>query len=274
MRRYDQTIIWTAVCQSPHLTAVLRHGRFPIAEWGSKDTGVPCLAMPRLHSTATNHILPAKEESSMDASTMPQTTTHSRYMKDHSSFGPHLALAAILLLAAGANCQDYFPPNTFSDFEVKWFASDLKALQEPSIWQQSQSSDSAVYRFLWLRTFHHPISIRLSVHADGTGTLVTKVTSGAGGYAPGKLIENQTLELSKDHVQWFVDAIQTQKYWDLKSGHEPGGCDGAEWILEGAKNHQYRVVERWSPNGGPIRTLGTMMVFEMARLKIPQQEIY
>jgi len=104
--------------------------------------------------------------------------------------------------------------------------------------------------------------------------LTVKVADGRGGYAPGKLIENRTLQLSKEHVRWLLDRIGELKYWELTADTGLGGCDGAEWILEGAQNHKYRIVQRWSPTRGPIRTLGSIMLFEMAHLKIPRDEIY
>jgi hypothetical protein len=189
-------------------------------------------------------------------------------------FRAHLSLAAVLLLGAGAICQQYFPPNAFNEFAVSWYTSELTAMQEPSIWELSQSADAEVYRFLWLRSFHNPVAIRLVVQHDGGGQLVAKVLGGRGSPTPGKLVENRTLQLSKDHVRWFVDAVDRLKYWELKTMGDKHGCDGAEWILEGVKNRQYRVVWRWSPKEGPIRTLGFMMLFEMAHLKIPREEIY
>jgi hypothetical protein len=177
-------------------------------------------------------------------------------------------------------CQQYFPPDTFKgpvhfeDFTVKWYSAQLNALQEPSLWELSRASNAQVYRLLWLRTFHHPIAVRVSVESDGTGNLAVKIADGRGGYAPGKLIDNRILQLSKQHVRWFLDGIDALKYWELSVDDGPGGCDGAEWILEGVRNHGYRVVRRWSPTQGPIRTLGSMMLFEMAHLKVPLEEIY
>ena len=126
---------------------------------------------------------------------------------------------------------------------------------------------------LWLRSFHNPIAIRLTVQGDGSAQLIAKTLTNEGFPTPGKLVKNQTIQLSKDHVRWFLEEIDQLKYWELKSA-VGNGCDGAEWILEGAKNHKYNVVRQWSPKRGPIRTLGSMMLFEMARLKIPPNQIY
>jgi hypothetical protein len=55
------------------------------------------------------------------------------------------------------------------------------------------------------------------------------------------------------------------------------GLDGAQWIIEGIKGGEYHVIDRWSPEpaaGDAAYILGTMMVFDLARLRIKQSEIY
>jgi hypothetical protein len=50
--------------------------------------------------------------------------------------------------------------------------------------------------------------------------------------------------------------------------------DGAQWILEGVKNGKYQVTDRWSPEVGPIRNLGIMMLIDLAKLKLLYEEVY
>ena len=191
-----------------------------------------------------------------------------------------LQIACLLLLCSDGACQQYFPNLTFSQdersnaFTVSWYSQALKALEEPSLWESRATSEGETYRFLWLRTFHNPIAVRLTVNQDGSGVVTVKVTDGAGGYEPGKLIENQSRQLSKDHVQWFLEAIEEQKYWSLPTSGGGSGLDGAGWILEAVRAHKYKVVDRWSPERGPIRTLGVMMFFDLGQLHVPLKDIY
>lgn len=39
-----------------------------------------------------------------------------------------------------------------------WYSSQLCALNEPLIFDQKSGT---IYRFTWLRTFHHPVAIRI-----------------------------------------------------------------------------------------------------------------
>src|SRR5579863_3498312 len=81
----------------------------------------------------------------------------------------------------------YFPKETFQErdvngqvFDIKdeWYTSHLRSMQEPSLSDPSTNKTVVAYRFLWLRSFHNAIAIRLDVRPDGTGTLTTKETNG------------------------------------------------------------------------------------------------
>jgi len=174
----------------------------------------------------------------------------------------------------------YFPPGSLSDiprndeFLSQWYSAQLKALDEPSLWALSKSQKGQSYRFLWLRTFHHPIAIRIDIKADGSAQLTTKMTSGAGGFKPGRLMKNITSGLTKEQTDRFLNKIKQHGFWELAAHREPAGLDGAEWIIEGVKDGNYRIVNRWSPKGGPVRVLGLFMLNGLAKLKIPPDEIY
>ena len=162
--------------------------------------------------------------------------------------------------------------------QADWYSKQLKALHEPSLWELSKAKKTQTYRFLWLRTFHHPIAIRLDVEADGNSLLTTKISSGQGGYEPGRLIRNSTRKLSKEQTEWFLARIEELQFWSLptKEAEEPNviNLDGAEWILEATKNGDYHLVERWSPDKGAVHALGIIMLIDLAKLKLLYQEVY
>jgi hypothetical protein len=192
---------------------------------------------------------------------------------------------AVLLVAltGAARAQDvrYFPNQALdheqgiSDFDVNWYSKHLKAMGEPSLLELSKTR-AHVYRFLWLRSFHNPVVVRLNVSEDGTSLLTVKVTGGQGGYKPGGLITNKTRPLPKEHTEAFLDRVRGLDYWSLPT-REPindVGLDGAEWVLEAVKDGRYKLVVRWSPRNGPVRALGLTMVNKLAELKIPDEEMY
>jgi hypothetical protein len=195
-----------------------------------------------------------------------------------------LPLAGLLVLCSTASGVEYFPPLAFSDNPGmdgrirEWYSRQLKALDEPSLWEFSKTSTGQAYRFLWLRSFHHPVAVRLNVREDGTGLLTVKEADGAGGYEPGKLVVNRTMEISKQRMQLFLGKMADLDYWNLPTREEKWKsamqCDGAEWVLEGVRGAKYKVVERRSPGDGPVRELGLFLVFELAGIKVPAAEVY
>lgn len=153
-----------------------------------------------------------------------------------------------------ADSSRYFPLGVFQDDESypdedsflnTWYSSQLFAMKEPVIYDDATGNE--IYRFTWLRTFHHPVAIRIEQHKD-TYLLFWKVCSGAGGYKPGKLVADKKKTIDKTTWTEFKNRLAEAGFWNL-STHENGltGTDGAQWILEGKSPGQYHVVDRWTP---------------------------
>ena len=200
------------------------------------------------------------------------------------------ALLALTLLGPTVFSQVvYFPKLTLEsrpdmdNFVTGYYSAQLKALEEPSLFELAKIPAAQSYRFLWLRSFDHPIAVRLDIKADGTGVLTTKMTSQKGGVEPGTLIENNTKPVTAEQTQAFLKKIEQVQFWSLTAEThdptEPPGlnqniADGADWIIEGVHAGKYHVVKRWSPETGPIRELGIALVFELAEMNIPKNEVY
>jgi hypothetical protein len=146
-----------------------------------------------------------------------------------------LLLTILVLRTSAGSGQNFFPPGVFhpdnlkvDSFVAKWYGEQLTALEEPSLFEARQDSTVQSYRFLWLRTFNHPIAIRVVIQPDGTGTLITKMANGAGGYKPGNVILNSTESLPREKGEGVLDKIRRVEYWTL-SGHDANtnGRDGA-----------------------------------------------
>ena len=203
-----------------------------------------------------------------------------------------IAATAVLFVTQKSATQiDYFPLGILdetpqsSQFKEQWYSDQLRALKEPSLWQLSKTQKTQTYRFLWLRSFHHPISVRLDVAEDGTAVVTTKITSGQAGDESRRLLVNKSHSLTKEQSAWFLDRINEADFWDLATYEQevvgPDGkkivevhVDGAEWILEGVKDGKYKIADRWSPEKGPVRALGLAMLIDFAKLKLLYEEVY
>lgn len=190
--------------------------------------------------------------------------------------------AALLLLSGQVLAQThYFPEHTFGDepkldrFVSHWYSGQLKALKEPSLWEEAKRSSCESYRFLWLRTFHHPVAIRVDVLPDGSATLTTKVADGAGGYNPGKIITNTARPMTKHETERVLASFKDLTFWSLPAfERNKAGNDGSEWIVEAVLHGKYHLVSEWTPKSGSIYSLGNMFLFDLAGLTVPKQEMY
>lgn len=152
----------------------------------------------------------------------------------------------------------YFPKDKFSakwekedDFVNDWYGEQLKAMSEKSL-LTGADENTEIYRFLWLRTFNHPIFVRLERSQDKV-KLFTKELDGAGGYKPGKIIRSNELNVKQADFCEFLTLLEKANFWNLATKDDVLGEDGAQWVLEGVRGGRYHVVDRWTPERGEFR---------------------
>jgi hypothetical protein len=156
----------------------------------------------------------------------------------------------------------YFPMGVFSaqEGELLWirkfYSSSLAAMEEPPLKDKRNIEE---YRFLWLRSFHPPVSVRL--WQTGTQSYMsTKQLSNVGVPKNGEavfiktLAVNETRSMTKEEWAHFQELLKKAEFWSMPTTDEtPIGLDGAGWLLEGVKQDQYHVVHRQSPEDGTYR---------------------
>jgi hypothetical protein len=173
----------------------------------------------------------------------------------------------------------FFPAGVLGCNEVirDWYVKVLTALDEPSLWELSKKDPQArVYRFLWLRSFHDPLAIRLVINHDLTGLAITKVGDVKIGYPdPGRLSRSETRAVGTHGTSLLLTRVIATDFWALRSGGTLSGLDGADWILEAVADGAYKVVVRWSPGDrDPIYVLGMTLASDVAGLKLGRDEVY
>lgn len=161
----------------------------------------------------------------------------------------------------------YFPTGVFSgfpelsDFDARWYAKHLRTMKEPSLLEAAKDEKIVAYRFLWLRAFDHPVSIRVAVRPNGSALLTAMETDGAGGYQGGTISHDQTFEISTDQVMELSRLLGKVDFWSLQTEErKPGARDGAQWIFEGVRGGKYHVIVRWSPGAGDYKALCLTML--------------
>lgn len=165
---------------------------------------------------------------------------------------------------AGAD-NYYFVPGTFATASIpddahsrRWYSSHLAAADEPSL---SCGEPARSYRFTWLRSFRHPVIVRVSVPADGRDAqaeVEAVELDGAGGYEPGAALRRSRAPLAAAQLralQASFDALGATPA--MQDRHV---LDGAEWILERRAARGHRAWSRTSPRDGALHALGQDML--------------
>ena len=149
-----------------------------------------------------------------------------------------------------------------------WYGKHLRAAREGGLCALAGAAE--VYRFTWLRTSDAPVVVRVERREDRF-TLTAKKLNGAGGYEPGRLVVNRTVQLGSTEWAHLRMLLDSAAFWSPETRTEEPliGLDGAQWIMEGAEGNRYQAVDRWSPGEtGPsrhIRAVG-LYLLHLARL--------
>jgi hypothetical protein len=172
----------------------------------------------------------------------------------------------------------YFPTGVFYSSPIRdnstaaWYAGALTELSEVSLLDLGSDKTIQVYRLLWLPSLHRPISVRVTINGDGSGSVVTRSTDKHASLivaktakdkpanASGKLVVDVTGKVAEAEVQQVLKQLQSLEYWSMKTEDDTSsyvdeqgrhfpvlGADGARWLLEGVKKGEYHVVDRRMP---------------------------
>jgi hypothetical protein len=152
----------------------------------------------------------------------------------------------------------------------------LTAMHETPLASPSDAIPSERYRFLWLRTRHRPVAIRAERQAAVT-RLAVRVLNGKGGYDAGVLERSDELALHPAQWDLLQQELKAARFWSLPRQGNHQGLDGAEWVLEGVRPGEHRLVHRWCPGfdtGDAAFRAVCLALLEMAGLGAIAQPIY
>ena len=187
-----------------------------------------------------------------------------------------LTTAIFLLIACSPFKKDMFPEwRDLDEFpRKKWYSNQLRAAKESPI---ITPLNVPTYRFTWLRSFHHPIVVR--IECPDHCTITAKILNGAGGYVPGKISKTINRTLSQSEEEKFKRLLSQVNFSPEKSLEDIIGVDGAQWVLEAASGNSYHAIDYWSPQpGGSVDseafyTLCSYMLY-LTGFEIPDNEFY
>jgi hypothetical protein len=148
------------------------------------------------------------------------------------------------------------------DFQQEWFSSHLAAAgEQPLIALAAEKpADALLIRFIWLPTFDNPIVVRVEGAAVGERRLVAVRLSGAGGYDPGEVAKRVERRLSNAEWQRISSLMARTELLGQQPAECELGLDGSEWIVEAIDRDGYHFLKRWSPERGPVREFGSLLL--------------
>lgn len=171
-----------------------------------------------------------------------------------------MAACAVARYEDSVTTPEYWKAGTFDpesdEFVRQWYSRQLCAMGELPLGRPT--TGHVRVRFLWLRSFHAGIAVRIEHSLDMSRLLATEL-DGAGGYEPGGIARQVGTELSSKQWDVLQRELAQASFWQLPSPDPHiGGSDGAEWIVEIAEHNRYRVVNRWA--GAEIESVGRLLL--------------
>jgi len=159
---------------------------------------------------------------------------------------------------------------------ARLYENVLSAMGRPRFCDQAAQSQPTgeMYRFLWLRSFHHPILIEATFGDQASVKVRFIETSGEGGGAPGDIVKDETLDgvavLGKEAPTPSVDATlerirgraAEEGFWALAPEVEDGSIllDGSTWIIEGRRDGACKVVVRRNGESPTFRAFAEQLI--------------
>jgi len=183
-----------------------------------------------------------------------------------------------------------FPRGSFSSTprwdqdEGKYFARQLQLLGEPCLFELRGDPKAEIYRFLWRRSFHPPVSVRLDIEADGSGKVTVTTMKGESGFPSSLKGPPSTTSrlVGVEEVARFRELFRKTGFMTIPSTvrGDQQGTDGSDWRIEAVVGGHYHMASRWSPKDsrGPgkeaIAELGKALAFEIGKFQVDPREIY
>jgi hypothetical protein len=168
-------------------------------------------------------------------------------------------------------------------------------MKEPSLFDRGDKRPEFEVRFLWIRTFHDPISIRVWITPKGYMVRTVRIKQNEDYSLAGTLVDTTRL-LDDAETKAFTAALTKAPLAAPMNETEEtagdGGSDGALWIFESYMEKKYQNIDFWClEHFGPtryetlvedtskIRDTPSLLKFALALLKIsklniPKDDLY
>jgi hypothetical protein len=150
----------------------------------------------------------------------------------------------------------YFPLRVFDQqddahaFTARWYSKHLRVMEEPPLYPVAPVRPLC---FRFLKTPTDCPSRVARVEADDQGwKVIGKRTAWLSEKEFGLIDRRMPRRLTADEAAHLRHLLDRLTFWSLPTTDDKFGADGTMWVLEGAHDGKYHVVERWCPDPRPF----------------------
>lgn len=166
---------------------------------------------------------------------------------------------------------DYLSEIESAKSTAEWLEGHLVNLQENCIYNYEIKQNSTIYRFTWLRSFHHPIAIRIE-KIENEIMLYWKVGKGAGGYEPKGLKKSGEKRLSLKEWTKFESLVKESNFDSLPNESYTLMTDGATWTLERKNSESFKAHNTNLPSIEISKAC--LLLIDLSNIKVKDDDKY
>ena len=127
---------------------------------------------------------------------------------------------------------------------IAWYGNALQAMGEPRLAEGTRAGETL--RFLWLRTFHRAMVVRLELGPKACLVVLT-ILNGRSGEAFGSVYRSDSTLTGLTQCEIVREALAAAGFDRPDIPPNERARDGSEWVFEVRSASRYRALVRWSP---------------------------
>lgn len=167
--------------------------------------------------------------------------------------------------------KDYLLETELAKRNINWHEIQLKSLEEDCLADRKAEAGTVIYRFTWLRSFHHPIVIRIE-KSDNKVNLYWKTGKGLSGYHPQGIRKSGKKRLNIENWENFEQYLEKADFENLPNVKKIMMTDGAQWTLEKKDSKEYKIHNtNWPQKDFKNACL---YLLELTNIRVKEKDIY
>jgi hypothetical protein len=176
-------------------------------------------------------------------------------------------------IQSSSNLPFYLPPDQIS---LPLTYATLASLSERSLFEASKDTSIVAFRLSYFSPQPvREIAVRLLVNADGSGQVISAVSSGKA-----TEVQRNRNGVSIEEVNKLLQLLAKVEFWSMPSaedveqktdaaGRKAYVMDGSVFTVEGVRQGLFHSVSRLNPKPGPITEIACYLATDLAKPAIP-----